>query len=146
VSVADALARARRASDLGAFWALDEDGALDAAAELDREGSPGPLAGMPVAVKDLLDVKGLPTTAGLAGEYAPVRADADIVRRLRRAGAVPIGKTAMDPLGCTTGGQAAGFPPCLNPLDRELSPGGSRQLRWPLASSRSRSEATRPGP
>jgi aspartyl-tRNA(Asn)/glutamyl-tRNA(Gln) amidotransferase subunit A len=47
------------------------------------------------------------------------------VRLLERAGAVAIGKTAMDPLGWTTHGQAEGFPPCRNPLEEGLSPGGS---------------------
>jgi aspartyl-tRNA(Asn)/glutamyl-tRNA(Gln) amidotransferase subunit A len=83
------------------------------------------LGGAPLAVKDLFDVAGLPTTAGLVGERKPAARDAEAVRRLRRAGAIPIGKTAMDPLGATTGGQAPGYPPCLNPLDARLSPGGS---------------------
>jgi aspartyl-tRNA(Asn)/glutamyl-tRNA(Gln) amidotransferase subunit A len=47
------------------------------------------------------------------------------VRRLGAAGAIPIGKTAMDPLGWETRGQAPGHPPCLNPVDASLSPGGS---------------------
>jgi aspartyl-tRNA(Asn)/glutamyl-tRNA(Gln) amidotransferase subunit A len=47
------------------------------------------------------------------------------VRLLHRAGAVVIGKTAMDPLAWTTHGQADGFPPCVNPVDPALSPGGS---------------------
>jgi aspartyl-tRNA(Asn)/glutamyl-tRNA(Gln) amidotransferase subunit A len=117
-----ALDQAEARADLGAFWALDRPCALAAA---DRVSARGPLAGVPVAVKDLFDVAGLPTTAGLPGPAAPARADAEAVARLRRAGAVPIGKTAMDPLGCTTGGQAPGFPPCVNPVDAALSPGGS---------------------
>jgi aspartyl-tRNA(Asn)/glutamyl-tRNA(Gln) amidotransferase subunit A len=47
------------------------------------------------------------------------------VQRLEAAGAIAIGKTAMDPLAWTTHGQAEGFPPCLNPVDPALSPGGS---------------------
>jgi aspartyl-tRNA(Asn)/glutamyl-tRNA(Gln) amidotransferase subunit A len=120
--VARALDDAEARADLGAFWALDRDGALAAA---DGVTATGPLAGVPVAVKDLFDLAGLPTTAGLSGPVSPARRDAEAVARLRRAGAVPIGKTAMDPLGCTTGGQAPGFPPCLNPVDAALSPGGS---------------------
>lgn len=123
-----ALARARDRSVLGAFWALEGERAVAAAAALDA--GPGgaeraPLRGVPVAVKDLFDVAGTPTTAGLAGEHPPAVADAAVVGRLRAAGAVPIGKTAMDPLGASTGGQAPGFPPCLNPIDERLSPGGS---------------------
>jgi Asp-tRNA(Asn)/Glu-tRNA(Gln) amidotransferase A subunit family amidase len=124
--VESALAAAESRADLGAFWALDAERAPRAAAELDRaRGRRGPLAGTPVAVKDLYDVAGLPTTAGLPGEAEPAASDAELVRRLRAAGAVPIGKTAMDPLGASTGGQAPGFPACLNPLDPALSPGGS---------------------
>jgi Asp-tRNA(Asn)/Glu-tRNA(Gln) amidotransferase A subunit family amidase len=122
-----ALDAAEAREELGAFWALDRERALRAAAEHDGEapGRRGPLAGVPVAVKDLYDVTGMPTTAGLSGSVPPARADAELVRRLRAAGGVPIGKTAMDPLGASTGGQAPGFPDCLNPLDPALSPGGS---------------------
>ena len=126
-AVEAALARAREGADLGAFWAMDEDGALGQAVDLDRRPPHHELqlAGTTVAVKDLFDLAGLATTAGLAGEQATAGTDAGLVRRLRSAGAVPIGKTAMDPLGLTTGGQAAGFPACLNPVDASLSPGGS---------------------
>ena len=125
-TVAAALARAEDAGDLGAFWRLDPEGASRQAERVQRAADDGlPLAGTPVAVKDLLDVKGLPTTAGVPGDHPAARVDAEAVRRLRSAGAVPIGKTAMDPLGCTTGGQAPGFPPCVNPVDERLSPGGS---------------------
>lgn len=117
--VVRALELARERADLGAFWALDE-----AAAGSVRTRH-GPLAGVPVAVKDMYDQRGLPTTAGLAGPVRAASADAELVARVRRAGAVPIGKTAMDQLGCTTGGQAPGFPPCVNPIDAKLSPGGS---------------------
>ena len=122
-----ALAHACESVDLGAFWGMDEEGALGQAADLDRlpGGHELPLAGTTVAVKDLFDLAGVPTTAGLAGERAAADTDAGLVRRLRSAGAVPIGKTAMDPLGLTTGGQAAGFPTCFNPVDSSLSPGGS---------------------
>ena len=121
-----ALAKAERAGELGAFWRLDRERALNAAERVPFQAGGEPaLAGAPVAVKDLFDVKGLPTSAGVPGDHPPARADAEAVRRLRAAGAVPIGKTAMDPLGCTTGGQAPGFPPCLNPLNPSLSPGGS---------------------
>jgi aspartyl-tRNA(Asn)/glutamyl-tRNA(Gln) amidotransferase subunit A len=120
--VARALDEADGRAELGAFWALDREGALSAAGAV---AAAGPLAGMPVAVKDLFDQAGLPTTAGLPGPVPPARTDAAAVARLRGAGAIPIGKTAMDPLGCTTGGQAPGFAPCLNPVDPALSPGGS---------------------
>jgi Asp-tRNA(Asn)/Glu-tRNA(Gln) amidotransferase A subunit family amidase len=90
-----ALEAAEAREELGAFWALDREGALRAAAELEGQarGGRGPLAGIPVAVKDLYDVAGLPTSAGLTGSVPAARADAELVRRLRAAGAVPIGKT-----------------------------------------------------
>lgn len=121
-----ALERAREKEDLGAFWHLDPAGA-EAQSERLRAAvaGPPPLAGVPVGVKDLLDVRGLPTTGGLAGERPQATRDAEAVRRLRAAGGVPIGKTAMDPLGATTGGQAPGFPACVNPVDPRFSPGGS---------------------
>jgi aspartyl-tRNA(Asn)/glutamyl-tRNA(Gln) amidotransferase subunit A len=52
-------------------------------------------------------------------------ADASVVTRLRNAGAIPFGKTAMDQLGWSVHGRAPGFPACLNPRDTRLSPGGS---------------------
>jgi aspartyl-tRNA(Asn)/glutamyl-tRNA(Gln) amidotransferase subunit A len=106
----------------GAFWAVNPRIAEDAAR---RAGSPGALAGVTVAVKDCFDVAGLPTTCGVAGPPAPARHDAAAVARLSDAGAVAIGKTAMDPLGWSVGGQAPGFPPCVSPVDPRLSPGGS---------------------
>jgi aspartyl-tRNA(Asn)/glutamyl-tRNA(Gln) amidotransferase subunit A len=122
--VAGALQAARDRSELGAFWFLADERALGRAAELDdRAGLP--LAGVPLAVKDAFDVEGLPTTAGLRAGHRRAHSDAAAVRLLERAGAVTIGKSAMDPLAWTTHGQADGFPVCLNPLDHALSPGGS---------------------
>lgn len=112
---------------LGAFWVLDGEGAREAAALVDARprGGAGSLMGTPVAVKDIFDVVGLPTTCGIVGEHPAASKDSQVVRSLRRAGAIPLGKTAMDPLACSTAGQAPGFPPCLNPVDSSLSPGGS---------------------
>jgi len=127
--VTEALACAREHTALGAFWSLAAERALDRAnmvdARVPRSAARLPLAGVPLAVKDNLDVTGLATTAGLVGEPSPARRDAAAVRLLETAGAVAIGKTAMDPLGWSTHGQAEGFPPCRNPIDPRLSPGGS---------------------
>lgn len=121
--VADALKRAE-ASSLGAFWALDRDGALRSAEHVDAR-NPGPLAGVLVAVKDCFDVVGLPTTSGVARDWPAARADAEAVRLLRRAGAVPLGKAALDQLAWSTFALAPGFPRCRNPLNPGLTPGGS---------------------
>jgi Asp-tRNA(Asn)/Glu-tRNA(Gln) amidotransferase A subunit family amidase len=116
-------------SRLGALWVVDGDGARRAALRIDErraEGRPtGSLAGVPLVVKDCFDVAGLPTSGGVTGEHAPARSDAEAVRRLRAAGAVPLGKAAMDQLGWSLGGIAPGFPVCRNPVDPGLSPGGS---------------------
>jgi mandelamide amidase len=95
----ETLARIRDAAGLGAFATVDEEAVLDAAAERDAQPPRGPLHGVPVAVKDNIDVTGLPTRAGsraLPGE--PASADAAVVARLRAAGAVIVGKLAMHEL------------------------------------------------
>ena len=119
----------RRLAGLGALWARDEEREFATAAEVDKRVAggldAGALAGAVVAVKDCFDVAGLPTTSGVRLPTEQARTDAVVVARLRRAGAIPFGKAAMDQLGWTVGGQAPGFPPCLNPVDPALSPGGS---------------------
>lgn len=78
---------------------------------------------MPVAVKDAFAVAGMPTGGGPPLAY-PNR-DAAAVTRLRQAGAVIVGKTAMHQLGWGMSGQTPGYPPCRNPLDPARQPGGS---------------------
>ncbi len=111
--------------DVRAFLHVDEEGALAAAGECERAimagASVGPLCGIPIAVKDIVDVAGLPTTAAsrvLAGNVA--HTDAAIVARLRAAGAVIIGKT-------NTHEFAYGVisAPTRNPWDLARIPGGS---------------------
>src|SRR3954468_7019540 len=80
-----------------AFLHVDRDGALATAERVDRGEFSGPLAGVPIAVKDVIATKGLPTTAAskiLEGWRPPY--DATIVRRLRAAGLPMLGKTNMD--------------------------------------------------
>lgn len=128
-TVAEALALARDRSGLGALWKLAPKRAWTEAVALEAKltRAPGrwPLAGVPFVVKDNFDFAGLPTTGGLPGPHPAAAYSASAVRALERAGAIAIGKTAMDPLAWSTHGQAAGFPPCRNPVTPELSPGGS---------------------
>ena len=109
---------------LKAWEHVDFAGALAAARQIDSERNTGhglgPLAGVPVAVKDVIDVAGMPTGAG----FKPFRnriatTDSEIVRRLRDAGAIVVGKV-------TTAQFAAFDPPgTVNPWDASRTPGGS---------------------
>ncbi len=97
--VEEHLARIDAATELNAIVAVRAEAALAEADALDRGPVRGPLHGVPVAVKDNLDVAGLPTRAGSrALPDRPATADAEAVRRLRDAGAIVIGKTAMHEL------------------------------------------------
>lgn len=107
---------AARDAGIGAFWHLDAA----------PRGGDGPLAGIPVAVKDNIAVAGMPWTAGLSAYRRRVaEADAPCIAGLRAAGAVILGKTAMDEGALGATGDAPSFPLCRNPLDPRLSPGGS---------------------
>jgi Asp-tRNA(Asn)/Glu-tRNA(Gln) amidotransferase A subunit family amidase len=111
---------AAREPVLRAFAFLDPEGARAAARRADRAGPRGPLHGLPVAVKDVLDVAGMPTGQGspIWAGWRP-RADAAAVALARAAGALPLGKTA------TT--EFAGMQPAatVNPHDPRHTPGGS---------------------
>ena len=109
---------------LNAFALVDREGAIAAAEAADARlagGGAGPLTGIPVAVKDIVDMAGLPTRCGSAAYSGRARpADAAAVSRLRGAGAVIIGKTATHELAC--GVYSA---PVANPWDTARIPGGS---------------------
>src|SRR5215210_576782 len=96
------LARIERLNPaLNAFVAVRAEAALaeaDAALRRLRAGESGPLLGVPVAVKDNVDIAGEVTGHGTAAATAPATADAEIVRRLRAAGAPMLGKTALPEL------------------------------------------------
>src|SRR5690606_18345475 len=116
--------------DLNAFVTLDPDGAAAAAERAGEELAAGydrgPLHGVPVAVKDIIDVAGLPTGMGSAhfdGHVA--EADALCVTMLRDAGAVIVGKTGTHEFAYGGTGDVSVNGPVRNPRDRERMPGGS---------------------
>ena len=124
------LARAAKARDLyGAFLSIDDDAALRQAEAVDRRVAAGerlPLAGVPLAVKDNINVAGRASTAGsriLAGFVAPD--DATCVARLVAAGAVVVGKTNCDEFGMGSSNENSAYGPARNPWDPSRVPGGS---------------------
>jgi aspartyl-tRNA(Asn)/glutamyl-tRNA(Gln) amidotransferase subunit A len=87
----------------------------------------GPLEGVPIGVKDLFDVRGRRTTAGAHAAFHPPPAaeDAEVIARLRAAGAVPLGKTALHEWAFGVSNNNAHFGPTRNPHDPDRVPGGS---------------------
>lgn len=113
---------------LNAFRVVLAGQALADAAEADRKRAAGqhlPLLGIPIAVKDDVDVAGVPTRFGTVGDPPPATADAEVVRRLRAAGAVIVGKTNTCELGQWPFTSGPGFGHTYNPWSRRHSPGGS---------------------
>jgi allophanate hydrolase len=126
-TVARAYARIRAHGDPAVFIALrDEADAVAEAEALARAGPRGrPLYGVPLAVKDNIDVAGLPTTAACpAFAYAPAK-DATCVARLKAAGAVVVGKTNLDQLATGLVGVRTPYGVPRNLFDPALIPGGS---------------------
>ncbi len=115
-------------STLGAVELLDADGAREQARAADAalaRGEAGPLAGLPILVKDVIDVAGLPTRGGTARWRREPGRDADCVAALRAAGAVVLGKGHTNELAFGIDGRNPHRPPCLNPHDASRLPGGS---------------------
>ena len=115
---------------INAFLTVDRAGALTRAADIDarrKAGKPlGALAGLPVALKDVLCTNDMPTTCAskmLKGFRPPY--DADVVARLRRADAVFVGKTNMDEFAMGGSNENSAFGPVRNPWDLSRAPGGS---------------------
>jgi aspartyl-tRNA(Asn)/glutamyl-tRNA(Gln) amidotransferase subunit A len=117
-------------ASLNVFLHVDRQGAMAAAERIDAKrragGRLGPLAGLPVAVKDALCTLDQPTTCAskmLAGYRPPY--DADTVRRLREADAVIVGKTNMDEFAMGGSNENSAFGAVRNPWDTSRAPGGS---------------------
>jgi amidase len=112
-------------SDLNAFVHIDAEGAL-ATADAVAAGDERPFAGVPIAVKDTAPVAGMPYTLGsdAFGDFVPAH-DAFVVRRLREAGFVIVGKTNLPEFGILPVTEPRRFGPTRNPWDTERTPGGS---------------------
>ncbi|MDT0467899.1 amidase [Streptomyces gibsoniae] len=124
-----ALARIEAAQpSLNAFRVVRAEAALAEAEAADRElavGARKPLLGVPLAVKDDMDVAGEPTAFGCPGAYPPVAEDGEAVRRLRAAGAVIVGKTNTCELGQWPFTEGPAFGATRNPWHPDHTPGGS---------------------
>ena len=113
---------------LNAFTAVTTDRARARAAAIDAPGAkPGPLAGVPFAVKNLIDVAGLPTLAGskINRDHPPATADAPLITRLESAGAILVGALNMGEYAYDFTGENAHHGPSRNPHDTTRMTGGS---------------------
>ncbi|HEY3423131.1 MAG TPA: Asp-tRNA(Asn)/Glu-tRNA(Gln) amidotransferase subunit GatA, partial [Methanocellaceae archaeon] len=113
-------------SQLNAYISLNEHEAVNIAKEVDEGKVTGPLAGMPVGVKDCITTKGIRTTCGskiLTGYVPPF--NAEVVDRIRKAGAVIIGKTNMDEFAMGSSTESSYYGVTKNPWDLARVAGGS---------------------
>ena len=125
-SIRTCFERIRHLGDPGVFITLrDEREALAEAESLSDERARGPLFGIPVAIKDNIDVAGMPTTAACPAFAYDATKDATAVARLRAAGAIVVGKTNLDQFATGLNGLRTPYPAPRNPLRPDLIPGGS---------------------
>jgi len=124
-----ALERIRARNDeLHAYLHVDEEGARTAAREAERaarEGDARPLLGIPICVKDVIDVAGMPTTAGAAGWRREPADDAPAVARVRAAGAVIVGKGNTNEFAYGIDGRNPHWGDVHNPFGADRVSGGS---------------------
>ncbi|MEI8127554.1 MAG: amidase, partial [Actinomycetota bacterium] len=121
---------AARNEELNVFLHVDHEGATAMAAAVDERVAQGlnagPLAGVPIAIKDNMCQTGIPTTCSsriLDGWRPPY--NATVIDRLIAAGAVPVGKTNLDEFAMGSSTETSAFGPTRNPLDPTRVPGGS---------------------
>ena len=113
-----------------AFLHVDAEGALAQAARVDADRSSGkklhPLAGIPLALKDVLTQDGIPTTAGskILQGWKP-QYDSTVVSKIKEAGVVILGKTNMDEFAMGSSTENSAYGPTFNPWDLSRTPGGS---------------------
>ncbi|CNF83801.1 amidase [Mycobacterium tuberculosis] len=126
--VEESLESIGRQESLGAFRVVRSEGAAQEALDADRrlaEGERLPLLGVPVAIKDDTDLEGETTPFAVAGDHLPAKRDAEVVRRLRAAGAVIVGKTTTCELGLWPFSESETYGCARNPWNPEYTPGGS---------------------
>ncbi|WP_425458609.1 amidase [Actinomadura decatromicini] len=126
--VEECLESIARQESLGAFRVVRVEAARREAVAADKrlgEGERLPLLGVPVAVKDDTDVAGETTPFAVAGDHRPAVNDGEVVRKLRAAGAIVVGKTTTCELGLWPFSESPGFGAARNPWNPEYTPGGS---------------------
>jgi aspartyl-tRNA(Asn)/glutamyl-tRNA(Gln) amidotransferase subunit A len=116
--------------ELNSFIFINRDGAMKEAEELEKRVASGdndlPLAGLPIAIKDNICTQGLQTSCGsniLKNYIAPY--DATVIKKLKEAGALIIGKTNMDEFAMGSSNEHSAYGPVKNPVDTSRTPGGS---------------------